>query len=74
MGAYLGELLVRHDGGRWQHWEGEKKPTVAIVFDRQDFAAFPLDKATKRVWKPREHDLAAFVETVRRELAERQPA
>ena len=39
-----------------------------MVFEREDFAAFPLDKATKRVWKPREHNLVAFVETVRREL------
>ena len=57
LGAYLGELLVRHGGGRWEYDPNQKAAVVAMPNGLQ---AYPHNKVAKRLEHGPEHSLLAF--------------
>ncbi|GAA1362054.1 hypothetical protein [Catellatospora chokoriensis] len=57
MGAYLGELMVRHGGGRWAF---DAQEEAAVVEMPNGLRAFPHNKVAKRLDHGREHNLFAF--------------
>lgn len=57
MGAYLGELLVRHGGG---HWSYDSKQSAAVVEMPNGLRAYPHNKVAKRLDVGPEHDLFQF--------------
>jgi hypothetical protein len=57
MGAYLGELLVRHRGGRWVAKAGSQEPAVELG---DGFEAFPLNTVAKRITIGPEHSITQF--------------
>ena len=58
MGAYVGEVLVRSAGGRWD-LSPTGDPGVALT---STFMCFPLNKVGKRLSLGPEHSIAAFLE------------
>jgi hypothetical protein len=57
MGAYLGELLVRHGGGRWTYDPAQR---AAVVELPSGLRAYPHNKVAKRLDRGAEHNLFAF--------------
>ncbi|GLW29087.1 hypothetical protein [Actinoplanes regularis] len=57
MGAYLGELLVRHGGGRWTY---DPKENAAVVEMPDGMRAYPHNKVAKRLSHGPEHNLFQF--------------
>lgn len=57
LGAYLGELLVRHAGGRWTYDPEQKMAAVELP---TGFRGFPHHKVAKRLELGPEHDLFEF--------------
>ncbi|MEU7820286.1 hypothetical protein [Catellatospora sp. NPDC049133] len=57
MGAYVGELMVRHGGGRWAYDANER---AAVVEMPNGLRGFPHNKVAKRLDHGREHDLFTF--------------
>ncbi|MEV0715833.1 hypothetical protein [Asanoa sp. NPDC050611] len=57
MGAYLGELLVRHGGGRWAF---DPATSAAVVEMPNELSAYPHNKVAKRLHQGPEHDLFEF--------------
>ena len=57
MGAYLGELLVRHGNG---HWSYDSTNKAAVVIMPNGLAAYPHNKVAKRLEIGPEHSLSAF--------------
>jgi hypothetical protein len=57
MGAYLGQLLVRHGGG---HWAYDSKQSAAVVEMPNGLCAYPHNKVAKRLDVGPEHDLFQF--------------
>lgn len=57
MGAYLGELLVRHGGGRWAYDAGQQAAAVEMP---NGLRAYPHNKVAKRLERGPEHSLSAF--------------
>jgi hypothetical protein len=57
MGAYLGELLVRHGGGRWAF---DRKESAAVVEMPNGLRAYPHNKVAKRLAHGPEHNLFQF--------------
>jgi hypothetical protein len=60
LGAYVGELMVRHAGGRWVDAPAEIAPGWPVVLLPSGYYAAPIDKAFKRVDNGTEDSLAAF--------------
>jgi hypothetical protein len=58
LGAYLGELLVRCGGGRWEDDEAARRYIVVMPNGTR---AFPLDQAEYRLRYGAEHNLKAYV-------------
>jgi hypothetical protein len=57
MGAYLGELLVRHGGGRWSY---DKRTDAAVVEMPNGLNGYPHNKVAKRLEIGAEHNLFQF--------------
>jgi hypothetical protein len=57
MGAYLGELLVRHGGGRWAF---DPTTNAAVVEMPNGLRAYPHNKVAKRLDRGPEHNLFQF--------------
>lgn len=57
MGAYLGELLVRHGGGRWAF---DRADSAAVVEMPNGLRAYPHNKVAKRLEHGPEHSLFQF--------------
>jgi hypothetical protein len=57
IGAYLGELLVRHGGGRWAFDPAE---SAAVVEMPNGLRAHPHNKVAKRLHHGPEHNLFQF--------------
>ncbi|HEX5595417.1 MAG TPA: hypothetical protein VFX61_05240 [Micromonosporaceae bacterium] len=57
MGAYLGELLVCHGGGRWMY---ERAENAAVVEMPNGLSAYPHAKVAKRLDYGSEHNLFLF--------------
>jgi hypothetical protein len=55
LGAYYGELFVRHAGAVWGEAEGENGPEPAVV--RGGDTLLPLDMVRRRVFDGRQVDL-----------------
>jgi hypothetical protein len=61
LGAYLGELLVRCGGGRWQDDEAARRYVVVMP---NGVTAFPHGQAEQRLRYGAEYDLSAYVRGV----------
>lgn len=46
MGAYLGELMVRHGGGRWGYGSGDRKAVVVLA---NGLVCHPHDEVAQRL-------------------------
>lgn len=57
LGAFLGELMVRHGGGRWAY---DPRENAAVVEMPNGLRGFPHNKVAKRLDHGREHDLFTF--------------
>ncbi|MEV4413544.1 hypothetical protein [Catellatospora sp. NPDC049609] len=57
IGAYLGELMVRHGGGRWAY---DPHENAAVVEMPNGLRGFPHGKVAKRLEHGREHNLFTF--------------
>ena len=57
MGAYLGELLVRHGDGRWAY---DPEQRAAVVELPNGLRAHPHTKVAKRLDQGAQHNLLAF--------------
>jgi hypothetical protein len=67
MGCYVGEVLVRHAGGRWRATEelGMGKASSPIVVEMPDGRGCnPVARVYRRFQKGREDSLAAFYQAV----------
>ncbi len=57
MGAYLGELMIRHGNGRWVYGAGEAKAVVSLG---SGAAYFPHGQVAQRLDNGQEHDLGVY--------------
>ncbi|MBO0867569.1 MAG: hypothetical protein J2P15_03305 [Micromonosporaceae bacterium] len=57
MGAYLGELMVRHGNGRWSY---DADLSEAVVDMPNGLVGYPLSKVAKRIHRGPEHNLFQF--------------
>lgn len=62
MGAYLGEVMIRNQGGRWS-WSPDRQMPALLV--GQTRWAYVLDKVYKRQVHGAEHSLVQFYEFYR---------
>jgi hypothetical protein len=59
IGAYLGEVMIRHIGG---HWAMDPEGRIPVVESDSGHMAYVLDKVYRRQVFGKEHDLMAFYE------------
>ncbi|MGQ0844199.1 MAG: hypothetical protein ACT4QF_08690 [Sporichthyaceae bacterium] len=57
MGAYLGELMVRHGQGRWLYGTGDRKAVVRLA---NGLVLYPHDQVAKRLESGPQHDLGFY--------------
>jgi hypothetical protein len=57
MGAYLGELIVRHSDSHWGYDVERQSPTIALT---NGLVGYPLYKVSKRMSIGPEHSLMQF--------------
>ena len=57
MGAYLGELMVRHGGGRWTY---DPQQRAAVIEMPNGLSAYPHNKVAKRLDHGPQHNLFQF--------------
>lgn len=57
MGAYLGELMVRHGAGRWAYGTGDRKAVVALA---NGVVAHPHDQVADRLEAGSQRDLGVY--------------
>lgn len=57
MGAYIGELLVRHHGGRWKYDPDQRAAVIAMP---NGLDGYPHNKVAKRLDRGSEHNLFQF--------------
>ncbi|HEY1920567.1 MAG TPA: hypothetical protein VGH27_33780 [Streptosporangiaceae bacterium] len=57
MGSYLGELIVRHGGGRWAYDTAAGVAAIDLPFGER---CFPHDKVDKRLARGSAHNLRLF--------------
>jgi hypothetical protein len=59
MGAYLGEVMIRHVRGRWR-WDPDGR--IPVIETDPGRLTYVLDKVYKRQVMGKEHDLATYYE------------
>lgn len=58
MGAYLGELMARHGGGRWAYGDGDRK---AVIVLGNGVVAYPHDQVADRLeFGAEQYDLGVY--------------
>ncbi len=72
LGAYYGELFVRHASAKWGKAEGEGGPEPAVMCGGVTF--LPLDTVRRRVYDGRQVDLDAIFKRQKAAMARSQKA